>query len=357
MHIRFLMLSWLVLSLSLLSATLTSQAFAVEPTVVTTSELLTSPTPVTSNPVNLTISPVTINLETKPGQSVTTTLKIRNNSAVTEKLVTKLGSFVADETGQKPLLIEPDPSEEFLQWLTVSEPSFEVQPNEWKTIKITFSPPDSAALSYYYTLYLQRETSINLQPGEARIEGWPAILILTTVISPQSRHELQLEKVGVKHPFLEFLPQEITLSIKNNGNVHTAPQGTIFIDGQGQKDIAVLPLNPDRYTVLPQSTRSFTVNWADGFPTHNLEQNGKLSWDFDQLKHFRFGKYTAHVVMVYDNGERDVPIESFVSFWVIPWKILLAGLAVIGFTAVGLTSTLKQLWKKIHSTRNSSNHT
>jgi hypothetical protein len=33
--------------------------------------------------------------------------------------------------------------------------------------------------------------------------------------------------------------------------------------------------------------------------------------------------------MVYDNGQRDVPIEATVSFWVIPWRVVGAGAVIL----------------------------
>jgi hypothetical protein len=78
--------------------------------------------------------------------------------------------------------------------------------------------------------------------------------------------------------------------------------------------------------------RELTISWDDGFPKwvpsdSTVEQ--ELKWDFSQADRFRLGKYTAHLLMVYDNGERDIPIESYVSFWVIPWRVFLA--ILVGF--------------------------
>jgi ABC-type glycerol-3-phosphate transport system permease component len=40
----------------------------------------------------------------------------------------------------------------------------------------------------------------------------------------------------------------------------------------------------------------------------------------------RFGKYTAKMLLVFDDGARDVPIEGVVSFWVIPWRLFIAAI-------------------------------
>jgi hypothetical protein len=46
--------------------------------------------------------------------------------------------------------------------------------------------------------------------------------------------------------------------------------------------------------------------------------------------------------MVYDNGTRDVPMEAYVSFWVVPWRVLGILLLILLFVGIGLWSTFKK---------------
>ncbi len=297
--------------------------------------------PAPDTPINLTVSPVSLSLETDPGVPVKSEIKVRNNSTSSEQLQITIGTFVADSNGDKPKLLDAKPADTFIPWLSVDPEPFVLNPGEWKTMPVSFSPPKEASLSYYYTIQVRRTSTIKGADGKAIVSGVPAILVLATVNSPDSRRELQLDSFVAKSPFLEFLPQEFVLSIKNSGNVHIAPTGNIFIDGQGKKDLAVLSFNPGSSVILPQTTRQFPIVWDDGFPvrvknvtgekdqkTGDEKQAMTLEWNPDKVKSLRFGKYTAHLIMVYDNGERDVPIESTVSFWVIPVRIIIAIIAV-----------------------------
>lgn len=294
-------------------------------------------------PLNLTLSPVTLNVEAQPGESATVPLKVRNNGTETEYLELSFETFSADETGAKPLLMEANPNDEFMKWISVDEPKVAIAPGEWKTLRFTFSPPPEAALTYYYAILFNRASSLS-QPGQTNIQGVPAMLVLTNVVSPNAKKELQLDNFRVQSPILEFLPVQFSFAVRNIGNVHAAPSGTLFIDGQGKKDIAVLPINPGNSMVLPNSTRSFTLKWEDGFP-HRDEQ-GKLVWDLSSLSQIRFGKYTAHLIMVYDNGDRDVPIESFVTFWVIPWRVIALLLAIPLTPAIVVFLLMKMRYRK-----------
>jgi len=307
-------------------------------------------------PINLTLSPVVLNLETDPGVSITTAIRLRNNNTSPEQLEISVGTFLADTDGSKPKLIDAKPSDEFIKWLRVDQAPFVIQPGEWRTIPIEFAPPTDAALSYYYTLIVHRSFGATANDGDAAISGAPAELVLATVRSPNVRRELQVRSFKALHPVLEYLPQEFEVVIKNTGNVHLAPSGNIFIDGQGKKDIAVLSFNPTGSLVLPQTERTFVLKWDDGFPFFTSKTEGNkelrradgqpvktLSWDFSKADRFRLGSFDAHLLMVYDNGVRDVPIESSAQFWLIPWKImvgigLVLILALFGLISVGYNS-------------------
>lgn len=315
-------------------------------------------------PINLTVSPISVALETDPGVPVDSQIRIRNNSTATERLKITVGSFTADETGSQPRLIEPKDSDEFLKWITFDSTEFDVPSNEWATIPFHFRPPAEAALSYYYSVVVSRASKPGETDGQAVVQGAPAILVLATVNSPHAKKELRLAEFKAKYPVTEFLPQDFIVKIENSGNVHLGPSGNVFIDAKTKKDVSILSLNPSMGLILPQSTREFVVSWKDGFPVRKDpdkdekdEKSGMEFWgvefNFSNAHKFRMGQYTAHLLMSYDNGERDVPIESFVSFWVIPWRILLVGFVIGIFVLLGLRTVLgpvfrplKRLFKK-----------
>jgi hypothetical protein len=316
-----------------------------------------------SSPMNVTLTPVSLFINSDPGASTTSKVRVRNNSDKAESLQIRFGTFRPDETGDHPKLITPDPNDQSMQWMSASPSAFIVQPGDWQDIDITFNPPADAGLSYYYSILFQRSSS-KMRPGEAVIQGSPAVLSVANVNSPYAVRQLDLLSFKAKHAVVEYLPQRFDIQMRNSGNVHLIPAGNIFIDGQGQTDIAVMSVNPKLLTVLPESSRTLDVTWTDGFPITDSVDTQKLPglhflssfWDFSKADRFRIGKYTAHLLLVYDNGERDIPIESFVTFWVIPWKIILAGL-VIGLLALaGLRSLLLFFIHLLHLERPSPKH-
>ena len=95
--------------------------------------------------LSLLTSPLPILAKTTPGVSVTTDIKIRNTGIEEETLKISLMKFEAYEDTGKPALMDPEPSDEFIKWVSFSEQTFKVAPGEWKTIQATIAPPKEAA--------------------------------------------------------------------------------------------------------------------------------------------------------------------------------------------------------------------
>lgn len=340
----------------------TSQSAEVSEIVATDSatEAATAPPPVNLQPLSLTISPPTLLLETDPAEPVSSSFQVFNNSTEDEYLQLSVLKFIADQTGSSPILQEFEPEDDFKDWLSFSEERFTVTPTTWKTIQVTFTPPSSASLSYYYAIVISRQSNPNPESGETAVVGAPALLTLVTVNSPFAKQELQLKNFIVTKKMFEFLPVEFELTVENTGNIYLAPIGNIFINSSKKSDVGVIQINASNGLILPGSTRTFKLSWDDGFPRYETQQeNGKivydasgnpkkkLSWDLTQAQLFRFGKFTGHLVFIYDNGIRDVPTESIVDFWVIPVRLLAAAGVLLLLVLIGICLPLFMVIKKL----------
>lgn len=319
------------------------------------------PTPTPTLPpipdqVNLLLSPSVLSIRTQPGSQSTHTVRIKNNGPDTEALQIDIAKFQADALGQSPVIMDLEPTDRFPEWLSFSEPKFTVEPGQWKSIEVTFAPPPEAALGYYFVLIFNRQQGpIQIDEGTA-VSGAPAILTLANVISDHEISNLRLVEFTTDRRFYEYLPVNFNVRIHNIGNIHLAPIGNIFIDRDDTQDIAVLVVNEEVGHVLPQTQRTFTASWVDGFPRYNYKMEGNtyvldeqgervksLEWDFGNANLIRIGKYTANLLMVFDDGTRDIPIEATLSFWVIPWKLILIALLVIILVLFGVFSITRRI--------------
>jgi hypothetical protein len=304
--------------------------------------------------ISLTVSPVFLNLTTDPGKSVNTSIRVQNNNNETEYLRLELARFVPVADGN-PVIADVEKGDAFAQWISFSPEEFVLAPNESRNIRVTIDPSDDAALGYYYAIVVDR---IQEARDEERpvVAGSPAIPVLLEVRSPNAAREIQIVDFKTDKAIYEYLPTEFEVKLKNTGNIHASPLGDIFIDAGDQKDIAIIPVNNAKGNVLPQTTRSFTAIWDDGFAVRVpkmqdgvavKDKDGKpvyeTKYDFTKADKFRIGKYTANLLLIYDNGERDIPLEAKVSFWIIPWKILLIAGGVLLFALLGIFSTIKSM--------------
>ena len=295
--------------------------------------------------LRLTTSPLPINLKTAPGTTITTPVKIKNDGNQAENLKVTLMKFKADPITGAAILSERESQDTYFDWVSFSDPTFTLNPNEWKTENVTFNVPSNASFDYYYAIVFFRADQQTPQgTNQTVLNGGTATLVLLTADVPGAKKELSIDNFTVNKNMFEFLPATFTIKVKNTGNVHVIPHGNIFISRNGQ-DVVTLDVNATQGSVLPDSPRNFTSDWADGFPVYTDKmENGtavkdaqgntlqELKWDWKDASKLRWGKYTAKLVLVYDDGERDVPLEGEVTFWVMPWRLiimLIINLAII----------------------------
>jgi len=309
--------------------------------------------------LHLVTSPLPINLSVAPGKSVTTDLRVKQEGSTTLKLKVTLYKFSAFGDQGKPEILDPEPGDDYFSWVKFDKPVFDAPPGVWQTIKMTINVPKTAAFGYYYAPVFSRASAPSTagQANTNALNGGTAIMVLLDVASPNAKRSLQLVSFTAEHRLVEFLPDRFFIKLHNDGNIHAVPHGTIFILN-GKKQIGAFNINGELGNILPNTNRIYENDWTDGFPAYQVkmvdgkiqyDKNNKpekvLKWDWANFTKFRFGRYTAKLLAVYDDGKRDVPLESSVTFWVIPWRALLVLLLIISFVGLGVFFSFRGVWR------------
>jgi hypothetical protein len=309
--------------------------------------------------LNIEISPLPIILDAKPGTAVSTDLRVRNSGTAPETLKVSLKTFSAEGPDGHVVLHDPTPSDDFTKWVSFSKSQFDAPPGAWQTIKMTVNLPPSAAFGYYYAAQFELANPPKPKPGAANLQGAVAIFVLLNAEAPGASRRIEVTSFKADHSTYEFLPVNFSIAVRNTGNVHTAPHGNIFIK-RGSKQIASLNVNSTEGMVLPKSNRIYASAWNDGFPvyvqaanpdgTPIKDKNGKiklhLKWDFAKASKLRFGHYTAQLLLVYNDGQRDVPITGTLSFWVVPWRLILLIILLIAGPALIVYVVMRRRFRK-----------
>ncbi len=309
----------------------------------------TTPVSAAEGEFNLQVSPSPLVATLQPGQQSTLDLKIRNASATSaEKLTIIPRAFKIASDGQ--IEFNNDTPPEVANWLRFSEKDFTVSPGEWFTQRITIDIPRDAGFSYSFALVITRQGDHPAISRGQELKGQVAVFTLLNIDKPGATRQLELESLKTEAGVYEYLPSTFTLRLKNTGNTIAQPAGNLFVQ-RGSNDtnpLGTLQINQGGGYILPGTVREMTVKWADGFPVIKEDASQSPSrkyeeWDLKNILNIRFGHYVAKAVVVYNDGQRDIPLVAEVGFWVIPWKLLLGGLLLLGLIGFGVWSLVRQL--------------
>lgn len=295
----------------------------------------------TAGGFSLQVTPSPIIETIKPGEQSTFELKVQNRNTVSETLKMELRAFTIDkDSGQ--ITISDETAKNVAEFVSFENETFDVESGQWYTQKVHIDTPKEAGFSYSFVILISRKDPAQATDGVSKIEGSVAVFTLLNTDRPGAVKKLDLESFLSLKKSYEYMPAEFELTVKNSGNTIVQPDGNIFIgrSGDEQQPLAVLKINENDGYIIPDSSRKLSAQWNDGFPSR--DENGKLTWDWSKLSQLRIGKYTAKAILIYDDGERDIPIESTVTFWVVPWKLILGALLVLLLLIVGLFTVFRK---------------
>lgn len=306
---------------------------------------------------SLEVSPSPMVITVQPGQTSVQQLQIRNNGTGTENLEIGARTFsVSDDSSQIELNYDTPP--QIASWISYSAPTFSVQPGQIFTESIRLAIPQNAGFSYSFALVVGRQTNATIKQGSS-LAGQVTIFVLMNVNKPGATSQVSVAQFSSAKRLYEYLPATLNVTLKNSGNTIVQPTGNIFIQRGAQTKVPLdtLTVNPKGNYILPGTSRTLPSVWSNGFPSYQTvtASNGKtkqqLVWNWAKLSDLRIGHYTAQLVAVYNNGQTDVPVQATLSFWVIPWKILLGVLVFVLLIGFGLWSIIRKITSPIRRRR------
>jgi hypothetical protein len=306
------------------------------------------------------ISPLPILLNAKPGESVSTDLRVNNPSTHDEKLKVIIKTFTQDGSEGTVNLHDPTPADTFINWISFSRTEFDAPPGLWQIVKMTVNVPKTASFGYYFAVEFTGANPPARTAGSgAAIQGAVASFVLLNAEAPGEVRHMRITSFNADHRFYEFLPSRFTIRLHNSGNVYAGASGNIFIM-RGSKQVGVINVNENHGLVLPGANRVFSTAWDEGFPVYKTTINKKgllakdnqgqpkrqLNWNFSQVSKLRFGHYTAKLALVYNDGNHDVPISGTLSFWVVPWRLIIAVIILIAGPAILVYLIMRRRFNK-----------
>lgn len=260
----------------------------------------------------LQISPPLVSVAADPGQTVILAIKIRNISSGALVIHGTVDDFGAKgEAGEPQILLGETASTRYsLKYWIATVPSVTLKSQEQQTLNVPVNVPKNAEPGGHYGVVRFTGTPPNLEGTGVALSASIGTLVLFTVNGDITEHlsavDITASQKGATHSFFEQGPLTITERIKNDGNVHERPKGNVVISNLFGRQTASLAVDSTGGNILPDSIRKFS------------QDIGKKNL---------FGRYTVKGSLVYGNGKTLVlPVTSF---WVIPYKLIIAVLLIV----------------------------
>ena len=284
----------------------------------------------------LEIAPPVVTLSADPGKTLNIAISLRDISSSNLIVTNEVNDFVAaGEDGTPKILLNDDNTDNpfsLRNWISPIA-SINLTPHQIKTINVILKIPKDATPGGHYGVIRFTANPAELHTTGVSLSASLGSLILINV-SGKTTEKLSLaeftaSKGGRSSSVFEAAPISFTVRLKNNGNVYEAPAGQITLTDMYHKTVGLVNINLQARNILPQSIRLFT---------------GDLDSTVLGNKHL-FGHYTAKLHITY--GSPKQAVDSSISFWIIPYKLITTAVValVIGFFL--LRSTIRRYNRRI----------
>ncbi len=203
------------------------------------------------------------------------------------------------------------------KWVTVSKDILELEPN--KNIKLQYTikvPTDTTNGEFNVEIFLISENAYQ-QQGTAAFTNLAAGTPILIQIGDDYVQNAELLRFIADKKVYEKINVDFLTTIKNLGDMHITPTGEILIENIFGQEVARIPFNKNAKSLLRDTLGNYTDNWT---------QSGYLSPN----KAIAVGPMKAKLMVTYRSFQPGFAVlGSEATFWIIPWKIILAILAAI----------------------------
>ena len=278
----------------------------------------------TNSAQGIEISPTLVEINASKGKTYNIRLKITNITTSDLVYTPSINDFNAtNETGTPHVILDstlPNTSS-IKTWIQEILP-ITLKPRESTEILAKITIPDNAEPGGHYGVIRFAGDTPEINSTGVGLTASAGVLLLVRVDGAITEKaevaSFYAAKSGSQSSFFENSPINFVTRIKNDGNVHIKPVGNIEIRDMFNNLVTTMSVNAEKSNVLPSSIRRFDSQYG---------------------KNWMFGKYTANLTLGY--GANGQALTSTVSFWVIPYKIIIACLFILATIIFILSKVVK----------------
>ena len=269
------------------------------------------------------MGPGKVEVSLKPGETRTVELTVTNRMGQPEQFRVEVEDTAAGRTSKQPIVLLGNDRGPYTlkDYIHIPKKTFTLQNMQRARIPVTISlPPDAEPGGRYGSVLVSivsREADVNpangAAPSSAIISRIGTLFFVTTPGDVNTSGQLKSLTTIPNRKIFSSGPINFGLLFENTGDVHLDPYGEIDITNMFGQQVGQITLDP--WFVLPRSSRT-----------------REILWDHQWL----VGRYSATAKI--NRGYGNQVDELTFSFWVIPWKLLLAvfGVLVIFYLVIKL---------------------
>jgi len=273
------------------------------------------------------VGPGKVDLSIEPGQTKIVEMNVTNRTGETRRFNIKVEDAAGGSNTETPIVLLGDDAGPYSlrDYITVPHDSFDLEHNQRARIPVTISLPSNAEPAGLYGSVLVDTVAIKAKPGDsggtvpqsAIIARVGTLFFITVPGEVEKAAELKQFSTVPEQTFYQSSPINFGILYENTGSIHVSPYGEMRIENMFGEEVGHVELDP--WFVLPDSVRLREV-----------------SWNREAL----FGRYTATVYL--NRSYNDIIDEASYSFWVLPWKPLALGFAVIFLVIFGIRAFFRR---------------
>jgi len=249
--------------------------------------------------ITLAVSPQILELSANPGDEIASTFRLTNGGDKNININVSAQNFIPQGEDGAVALTEETTGYSLAQWISVDPQTIEIEPKQTQVFSTVISVPESAEPGGHFGSLVFR-TIPPEQEGTAALVSQEIAPVILVRISGDVDESAEVSSFRpTQNTWSNQNQIELETRIKNNGNVHFRPTGTIEIKNMFGRSVATIDLQ--ERNVIPGATRRTITNW---------DQPG-----------FRIGQYSAHLTAVYGADNEILTAET--SFIVFPYQIIL----------------------------------
>jgi len=275
--------------------------------------------------ISIGTAPTSEKLKLIPGQKYNGELVVWNLTpkAINYNIIVRGFRQIENQPGTAILLTEDEEAKSLYTattWTKVSISSINLIPNKNEKIYYEINVPKEATKGEYTVIIAF------VSENEATLTGTGATTTLTlgmpilVQIGDEFVENAELLKFSTPKNFYEYPTLTFNTRIKNLGDTHITPVGEIVLTNLFNQEITRIPFNANNQSILRDNSGNYETLWNLG--SFLTKDNAIV-----------LGPIKANLILTYRTFQPGfAPLTSEISFWIIPWRIILV--AFLAITAV-----------------------